>query len=171
MGQAGHPRGERECCARLPPRRCAVYRPRRERLPAAGRRSEASACRHERGRREHCRRAHRGNGHHQQTSALAWGGRMTTKHTPATPLPQNKPAGMTQRDWESTTHRRETTRRANAYPQLVEALKSIAALPQNKPAGMTQRDWESTTHRRETTRRANAYPQLVEALKSIAALD
>src|SRR3990167_3266964 len=80
MGQAGHPRGERECCARLPPRRCAVYRPRRELVPEAGRRSEESACRHERGRREHCRRAHRGNGHHQQTSALARGGRMTTKH-------------------------------------------------------------------------------------------
>ena len=57
---------------------------------------------------------------------------MTTKHIPATPLPQNKPAGMTQRDWESTTHRRETTRRANAYPQLVEALKSIAALDEQE---------------------------------------
>ena len=50
---------------------------------------------------------------------------MTTKHTPATPLPQNKPAGMTQRDWESTTHRRETTRRANAYPQLVEEVRGL----------------------------------------------
>jgi hypothetical protein len=51
--------------------------------------------------------------------------------TPATP-PSVKPAGTTQRDWDRTLVEREITRRANAYPKLITALRdSITELRLN----------------------------------------
>jgi len=91
---------------------------------------------------------------------------MTTKHTPATPLDTRptgcskgctgrmcrdalhcdaKPQGTTPRDWQRKIEEREQTRRANAYPKLVEALRNllawadaagIAELPRNNTSAL-----------------------------------